>query len=269
MQSFLVSGFGKQLRSKTFPGCRFYHLIMVISRVKLLDTSIPTAKHSSLWQRDIREFVSTSSFIDGWFRTDISWKLGEGSKINFWRSKWIGHRPLKETFPNLFNLSRDQRLVVCDAGNWSASGWIWDLGILSSNISIESRLQLEELYHLLSCVCRDTHVADSVVWWRDHVGFLVLGAYNSLAEFLAANFIVDENLSAALALSRSLPAPSNIKFFALRLILRRLPTRDALANRGILLRVHNLVCPLCLGQLNTLITSFSVIGCRSWLDCNI
>lgn len=41
--------------------------------------------------------------------------------------------------------------------------------------------------------------------------------------------------------------PSNNQVFTWRLLLNRLQTRDQIAKRIVIIRAHNLVCPLCLG----------------------
>lgn len=39
------------------------------------------------------------------FLSNIGFKVGDGRKIVFQSSKWIGYGPLKEQFPNLFRLT--------------------------------------------------------------------------------------------------------------------------------------------------------------------
>lgn len=123
-------------------------------------------------------------------------------------------------------------------------------------------MHLEELYQLLSCFSFDPHSTYSTVWWRDPTGFSVRATYSSLVDFTTSDVMVDVGQSEALALSWSLSALSNIKLIVWRLILRRLPTKDALAKRGILFRPHNLVCPLCFSQpedINHIFVHYSVV----------
>lgn len=42
----------------------------------------------------------------------ISFELGNGLKIRFWKDKWCGNVELRRLFPNLFELAVDKECLV-------------------------------------------------------------------------------------------------------------------------------------------------------------
>lgn len=55
------------------------------------------------------------------FNCNVSIKVGNRAKTSFWDDDWIGNRPLKETFPDLFNLVQHPQATVAEI--WSLQGW--------------------------------------------------------------------------------------------------------------------------------------------------
>jgi len=55
------------------------------------------------------------------FASNISFKIGDGVKTDFWNEIWIGDRDLKTLFPDLFILSLQQMATVAQV--WTPQGW--------------------------------------------------------------------------------------------------------------------------------------------------
>lgn len=111
---------------------------------------------------------------------------------------------------------------------------------------------------------------NTTIWWRDPASFFSKSTYKILYVISAIGFPHDPKLTIMLALMWRSWVLSNIDFFACMFLLRRFPTRDELAklaNRGILVGEHNLVCPFCLGQVEDLdhLFLFCLVASRVWL----
>ena len=46
--------------------------------------------------------------------TQISFSVGNGRRVRFWRDRWCGDSPLCESFPSLFALSIEKEAWVAD-----------------------------------------------------------------------------------------------------------------------------------------------------------
>ena len=40
--------------------------------------------------------------------------MGNGTRVKFWNDVWCRDRPLKEAFPNLYNISRSRDALVSE-----------------------------------------------------------------------------------------------------------------------------------------------------------
>ena len=58
---------------------------------------------------------------EGWFQTEIGWRLGCGDKAKFWEDVWVGNTNLKTVFPRLFSISNNQEHKVAEVGMWEGS----------------------------------------------------------------------------------------------------------------------------------------------------
>jgi hypothetical protein len=41
-------------------------------------------------------------------------RVGDGQSTRFWKDRWLINRPLKEQYPNLFNVVRNKMALVID-----------------------------------------------------------------------------------------------------------------------------------------------------------
>ena len=52
----------------------------------------------------------------------ISFRVGNGRRVSFWRDRWCGDSPLCVSFPSLFALSAEKEVWVADVWDPSAEG---------------------------------------------------------------------------------------------------------------------------------------------------
>ena len=59
--------------------------------------------------------------------TRISFSVGNGRRVRFWRDRWCGDSPLCESFPSLFALSLEKEAWVAEVwdllAEWGRGGW--------------------------------------------------------------------------------------------------------------------------------------------------
>lgn len=74
---------------------------------------------------------STDTYGAGLWRTirslwtnlwkDITFQVGNGRNVLFWKDNWNGQGTLQETFPTLFHISTNQNSTIKDT--WTTQGW--------------------------------------------------------------------------------------------------------------------------------------------------
>ncbi|XP_058745931.1 uncharacterized protein LOC131618790 [Vicia villosa] len=171
--------------------------------------------------------------------------IGCGSRVMFWRTRWIGGQPLCITFPHLYEQVMDKEALVSVMGCLVNSVWLWDFPEPAENLVGEAAEQLAELNDILSTVTIRPDAKDSFVWFHQgEATYSVSGGY-SVARSCSNN----PSLNAAdlLAVNQiwNTQVPSKIHVFGWRCIKDRIATREQLLKRGILINFDSNVCPLC------------------------
>ncbi|CAJ2656714.1 unnamed protein product [Trifolium pratense] len=77
----------------------------------------------SLWWRDV--ISAGESLKPGWFRSNISCVVGNGTDVSFWNTKWCGNSSFAELFPNLFKKELWQNSVIANKVITSNEGLVW------------------------------------------------------------------------------------------------------------------------------------------------
>ncbi|MCI27682.1 putative ribonuclease H protein [Trifolium medium] len=80
----------------------------------------------SIWWRDV---VSVGeSIMAGWFKSNFSCVVGNGTDISFWNVKWCGNNSFGELFPNLFTKELRQNSLIADKmiNNREGLSWRWE-----------------------------------------------------------------------------------------------------------------------------------------------
>jgi hypothetical protein len=154
--------------------------------------------------------------------------IGDGRRTCFWTDWWIRERPLKEIFPNLFNICENPTQSVAAALN---SG---ELNItFTRSLNPDGRRQWVELVSLTDTFTFGNG-KDKIRWHLNPAGkFSVQSLYAKLSQGASVAFHKDV---------WEAKVPLKIKIFAWQLILGRLPSSQQIATR------HGLAtgnCVLC------------------------
>ncbi|CAJ2628180.1 unnamed protein product [Trifolium pratense] len=182
--------------------------------------------------------------MPGWFRSNTSCVVGNGNDISFWNAKWCGDIPFEDLFPNLYAKELQQQSKVADRLLSGREGLIWRWE-WSDALTQPEEQELSSLKELLMTVSLNPSSVDR---WRWIVGQAGLFSVKSCYDFLAQNGsteTINSRLLEAIQMMWNNNVPSKVSVFGWRLLLEKLPTRDALASKGIITNPHELTCVFC------------------------
>ncbi|GLT33473.1 hypothetical protein SLA2020_080610 [Shorea laevis] len=167
------------------------------------------------------------------------WEVGDGSRVGFWRQLWVGDKPLRDSFPRLFQLAMNKEGMVQENGKWEGESWRWDIKWRRARMGREQEEE-KRLWEVMGKVQLRKDVVDSWKWRHEATGkYIVKKAY----EVLSFDVCLLEDKLCKLVWNRWVP--SKVSFFGWRLCLDRLPTRWNLQKRGITLQGDERMCGLC------------------------
>ncbi|GKV11786.1 hypothetical protein SLEP1_g23006 [Rubroshorea leprosula] len=191
-------------------------------------TSVERFKVSKIW-RDIIRIGGLSRNLRNMLVEGFKWEVGKGNKVGFWSERWMGVKSLRDLFPRLFALSVKKEGKVSEMGYWEERKWSWRLEWRRGTLGREKDEE-EMLEKMLEGVNLKEGAGDVWKWVHGLDGkYGVKLAY----DFLASSETVLENQLCKLIGCRLVP--SKVAFFGWRLCLDRLPTKENLQKRGILL----------------------------------
>jgi hypothetical protein len=154
--------------------------------------------------------------IKHYFKLGARHQIGDGARTQFWFDVWVGPRPLRDCFPNLFSICDNPIISVASACNM-------DLGIRFRRTF--SQLASEE-WRLLQSLIHDTSLGqgqDKISWGLRPSGeYTVNFMYNKLSQ--GASVAHFKDLWAA-------KLPLKIKIFSWQLALGRLLSSKLIASR--------------------------------------
>ncbi|GKV27657.1 hypothetical protein SLEP1_g36796 [Rubroshorea leprosula] len=203
-------------------------------------TSVERFKVSKIW-RDIIRIGGLSLNLRNMLVEGFKWEVGEGNKVVFWSERWMGVKSLRDLFPRLFALSVKKEGKVSEMGSWEEGKWRWQLEWRRGTLGREKDEE-EMLEKMLEGVNLKEGAGDVWKWIHGLDGkYGVKIAY----DFLASSETVLENQLCKLIGCRLVP--SKVAFFGWRLCLDRLPTKENLQKRGILLH-EGVLCEFCNGK---------------------
>ncbi|MCH80513.1 putative non-LTR retroelement reverse transcriptase, partial [Trifolium medium] len=144
---------------------------------------------------------------------DFTGKVGNGSATTFWFDPWLGGMPLKDRYHRLFQVSEQGVELVEDMGSW--------VHVVTQSPTLG--------------------VDDSWVWIHDPCG-----SYSLKSAYLAITGAV-ASLEAVSLLSRVWKswAPSKVIVFSWQLLQDRVPTRQNLLKRRVIMEATGSFCALC------------------------
>ncbi|CAJ2652624.1 unnamed protein product [Trifolium pratense] len=184
-----------------------------------------------------------SKRLSSWSSRQLSYG-GNGNDISFWNAKWCGDIPFGDLFPNLYAKEVQQKSKVADRLLSGREGlnWRWEW---SDALTLSEEQELSSLKELLMNVSLNPLCADR---WRWIVGQAGLFSVKSCYDFLAQNGsteTINSRLLEAIQMMWNNNVPSKVSVFGWRLLLEKLPTRDALASKGIITNPHEFTCVFC------------------------
>ena len=178
---------------------------------------------SSLWARVLRKKYKVGDVRDGawlvsksgWSPTwrsviaglrdvvipGMSWVLGDGCKINFWRDRWFGNQLISEEGLDNLSAGADQALV-CDL--WR-NGRGWDMEKIEPYVSVNTSLQLRSI--VLDNV---TGAQDCVAWGESVDGEF---SVKTAAAFLGRDMAPRPNWTAFYDRVWKVVAPERVRLF--------------------------------------------------------
>lgn len=201
---------------------------------------------ASIWWRDINILGKEYTNDPDWFKQLVKLQLGRGDKIRFWIDSWCGPRPFCSLYPELFEATAEKEAKVQHYGLSVDGLWVWDWRWGESATGVAAA-QLEELKVILHDIKIQTNAEDSWTWIADHTKrFSVKSCYSWLTE-ACPDMIQQRDEEKIMACSKvwRCDVPTKAAVMAWRLILNRLPTRDALIRRGVVNSNYDSCCVLC------------------------
>ncbi|XP_070005716.1 uncharacterized protein [Nicotiana sylvestris] len=97
------------------------------------------------------------------FQQEVSFKVGNGAHVKFWKDKWLGNFTIQETFPTLFHLATDPNSTVAQ----NRSNNTWEVRRNIQDWEIEEVLDL--LGRLANCTMSIQHT-DKLRWGTSKEG---------------------------------------------------------------------------------------------------
>ncbi|CAJ2670577.1 unnamed protein product [Trifolium pratense] len=176
----------------------------------------------------------------GWLGNNISSIFGDGKNLDFWKEKWIGMAPLRVLFPSLFNKSTQQDGYASDMGNWDNDIWSWKLVWTDALIDTEVVAE-RDFYALLEHVQPNRINSDRRKLLPNSAGFFSVRSTYEVQQSRIPVAALDPQIEATLKLLWLNKVPSKVCIFGCRLLLEKLPTREALYRGGIITNTHERV----------------------------
>ena len=190
----------------------------------------------SYWWRDLRKLYHQSD--QSIFQQCMSWKVGCGDKVSFWKDKWLGEGPtLQQKYNQLFLINRQQPDLISMMGNFSQDNWRWDLKWRRNLFDHESDLAVNFMEEI-SSIHIQRHVKDIMTWKADPSG--VYSTKSAYKLMITPSTPASELRSSTLLWKLKIPPKPAV--FTWRLLKDRLPTRSNLIRGNVI--IQDTVCPL-------------------------
>jgi hypothetical protein len=211
----------------------------------LLDAGREGLIKASIWWRDIWSLGCGAE--GGWFGSLVSSTLGDGIDIAFWKEKWMGTSSLRNLFPALFAKSMLPDGNIAQMGTWEGEAWSWDLTWHSTLLQTEVE-EAEYLMTLLQPIVPNKDKRDRRRWLESKDGvFTVHSAYLALSKHQYKP-LDNPSLEATFKKLWLNNVPSKVSIFGWRLLLEKLPTKEALFKKGIITNNFERSCVFCVNE---------------------
>jgi hypothetical protein len=217
---------------------------------------------ASTWWRDICSLDLGSN----WFVEAVEKRVGDGNLTLFWHDIWVGDRSLHLRFPRIFGISSQKTSTIASLGRWDDGMWRWEFIWRRTFFEWEIPIY-EEFFNFISQFVPSLH-GDKWLWSANpEDGFSVSDCYKILYQKLREPCALDWGSGYAFSNIWNCGVPSKVSAFSWQLFLDRIPTKENLRKRRILLH-HQSVCVFCGADVETSVHLFLHCSCATkvWYD---
>ena len=179
-------------------------------------------------------------FVKENFMKTITYRVGSGEKILFWKDNWIGARPLANQFPDLCSCVVDKNAKVKCYLSFSGEQKVW-IPILRRNLMEHEVGQLISLLNQLSGGIHCRRWGGIRLWKASKDGSF------SVSSFFSS--ITRSNMRNPMVSIWKLKAPTRVVVFGWRVLRKIILTMENLRRRG---KVVVNGCPMCLSEEETM-----------------
>ena len=145
---------------------------------------------------------------------------------------------LEQKYNQLFLISRQQKTLISMMGNFTQDNWRWDMKWRRNLFNHENDLAVDFMEEI-TYIPIQRHVKDTMLWKAEPSG-----AYSTKSAYrLMMNPSTPGSDGKTFKIIWKLKIPPRAAVFSWRLIKDRLPTRDNLLSRNVV--IQEAVCPLC------------------------
>ncbi|XP_024636614.1 uncharacterized protein [Medicago truncatula] len=179
-----------------------------------------------------------------WFEDNTRRIMGDGRDILFWHDIWVGEIPLKIKFPRLYELVEDKECSVADARRVIGPDRGWE-SLWRRRLLAWEEESVRECSVLLHNIVLQENVHDAWRWILDPIqSYTVRGAYRFLTTSGDAldMTLVDDVWQKHI--------PLKVSLFVWRLLRNRIPTKDNLERRRVILPIDTACISGC-GEVET------------------
>ncbi|XP_057431310.1 uncharacterized protein LOC130724152 [Lotus japonicus] len=190
----------------------------------------------SLWWKDVK--VASCDAEGDWFGLGVQ-KFVKGNDTSFWLDDWIGTGKLCDKFHRLYNLSKLKYHSINNCGEWDQGVWCWKLRWRRPLVGRELQwlaMMLDEAKR----VPLSKGVPDKWCWLPSNDGIFTVNSFYSL---LQAPVLLPPD-PIFIRIWKSV-APSNIKAFAWRVMLDRIPCLQNLWKRKVIRSQEEAISQVC------------------------
>jgi len=203
-------------------------------------TILPSTTRSRLpspWS-DIRKLATTETPVKKAFFQNARVCVGEGTKVKFWEDYWAGEAPLKQTFPDLYEVSSQQKERISNMGWFEGETWRWVLSWKRMLTQVESNAE-QQLHNILQLHYPSRYTSDRLAWIHNGI-FSVKNLYAQAVKQMDNEVTVDRLIC---SVWQKL-APPKVEFMVWLAVQDKLNTKDRLARRRAIPIEMN-ICTFC------------------------
>ncbi|GKV49436.1 hypothetical protein SLEP1_g56186 [Rubroshorea leprosula] len=131
-------------------------------------TVIDNLKVSKLW-KDIISIGGKSVRLRNMLGNGFRGEVGCGSRMGFWREKWVGDKSLRDLCPRLYALATNKEGSVSDMGQWEGDRWQWNMAWRKGRMG-RKKDEEEVLWGVVDCVHLKKGKEDVWTWEHDPGG---------------------------------------------------------------------------------------------------